>query len=109
MRDYREGGVELIQARGTEGRFEYQGVMLRLGLFNGPEGWYIGVHMASSKPCARLSLEFAETQKEAKDMLQYGFFLRPDETPDLVEHMRQIGMLSVTAGSRSSDALESKV
>lgn len=95
MTGYRESGRPLIQARGREGRFEYQGLSLRLGLFHGEEGWYIGVHMSSGRMCARLSLEHAHSQKEAKDMLRYGFFLRTEEAPELVEHIQSIGLLSV--------------
>ena len=94
MTGYRESGYPLIQARGQEGRFEYQGLSLRLGLFHGEEGWYIGVHMSSGRMCARLSLEYARSQKEAKDMLKYGFFLRTEEAPELVEHLQSIGLLS---------------
>ena len=50
MTDYRESGYPLIQARGQEGRFEYQGLSLRLGLFHGEEGWYIGVPLDASEP-----------------------------------------------------------
>lgn len=97
MRTYRESGVELIQARAKEGRFEYRGVSLRLGVFSGAKGWYVGAHLSSGKPCARLSLEYAKTQKEAKDMLKYGFFLRTEDTQDLVEHLQKIGLLSLPA------------
>ncbi len=95
MTTYKEAGVELVHARGDEGRFEYQGLSLRLGVFNEDEGWYIGVHMSSGRMCARLSLEHARTQKEAKDMLKYGFFLRTEEAPELVEHIQTIGLLTV--------------
>jgi len=95
MTTYKEAGIELVQARGEEGRFEYQGLSLRLGLFHEDEGWYIGVHMSTGRMCARLSLEHARTQKEAKDMLRYGFFLRTEEAPELVEHLQRIGLLSV--------------
>ena len=73
MTGYRESGVELIQARGCEGRFVFQGISLRLGVFHGDEGWYVGVHTALGRLCTRLSLEIAKSQKEAKDMLCYGF------------------------------------
>jgi hypothetical protein len=42
-----------------------------------------------------LSLEVAKSQKEAKDMLRYGFFVQPDESRDLISHLRKIGLLSV--------------
>jgi len=90
--------VELIQARAREGRFDYKGVSLRLGVFHGEKGWYVGVHTSSGRVCARLSLEYAATQKEAKDMLQFGFFLAaPEESRDLIRHLEVIGLLSVPA------------
>jgi hypothetical protein len=95
MVTYKESGVELIQARGREGRFEFRNTAMRLGVFSSAEGWYIGVHSSSGSPYARLSLELGKTLKEATDMLKYGFFLEPDASPDLVEHLQQIGLLSV--------------
>ncbi len=103
MKTYRESGVELIQGQGTEGRFEYQGLMLRLGVFHAEEGWYIGVHMSSGRMVARLSLEYAKTQKEVKDMLKYGFFLRSEEAPELIEHLAKIDLLSVPTHTRESN------
>ena len=103
MKAYRESGVELIQGRGKGGRFEYQGLMLRLGVFHAEEGWYIGVHMSSGRMVARLSLEYAKSQKEAKDMLKYGFFLRTEEAPELIEHLHSIDFLSVPAHTRESN------
>jgi hypothetical protein len=103
MTTYREAGTDLIQARGKEGRFEYQGLSLRLGVFHDEAGWYVGVHMSSGRMCARLSLEYAKTQKEAKDMLKYGFFLRREEAPELVEHLRKIELLSVPTPTRAKD------
>ena len=84
MVTYNESGVDLIQARGKSGRFLYQGHSLRLG-----------VHMSSGRLFAALSLENAKNLKEAADMLRYGFFLHSDVDPDLVEHLRKIGLLSV--------------
>jgi hypothetical protein len=75
---YKEAGVELIQARGEEGRFAYDGETMRLGVFNEADSWYIGVHRFAGGFVARLSLEDAATLKEAKDMLRYGFFLQMD-------------------------------
>ena len=46
MVTYNESGVELIQARGTEGRFQYRGRTVRLGVFNEDNVWYIGVGLA---------------------------------------------------------------
>ena len=109
MTGYKESGVELVQARGQEGRFEYQGLSLRLGLFHDEEGWYIGVHMSSGRMCARLSLEYARSQKEAKDMLKYGFFLRTEEAPELVEYMESIGLLSVPVRAALEDPVEDPV
>ena len=103
MTTYRESGVELIQARGTEGRFEYQGLSLRLGVFRDEEGWYVGVHLASGRVCARLSLEYGASQKEAKDMLKYGFFIRTEEAAELIEHLREIDLLSVPTLAPASD------
>jgi len=104
MTGYREAGVELIQARGREGRCEYQGVSLRLGIFHAEKGWYVGVHTSSGRLCARLSLEYAHSQKEAKDMLQLGFFLAaPEESRDLIDHLRKIGLLSVPTLSPAGD------
>ena len=97
MTGYKESGVDLIQARGNPGRFEYRGVSLRLGVFNSDHGWYVGVHTSSGRVCARLSLEYAKSQKEATDMLKYGFFLQPEENSRLVEHLRKIELLSVPA------------
>ena len=109
MTGYRESGHRLIQARGREGRFEYQGLSLRLGLFHDEEGWYIGVHMSSGRMCARLSLEHARSQKEANDMLRYGFFLRTEEVPELVEHLQSIGLLSVPTPAALEDPVENPV
>jgi hypothetical protein len=95
MVTYNESGVDLIQARGKSGRFLYQGHSLRLGTYSGPDGWYLGVHMSSGRLFAALSLENAKNLKEAADMLRYGFFLHSDVDPDLVEHLRKIGLLSV--------------
>jgi hypothetical protein len=103
MTGYREAGVELIQARAVEGRFEFKGVSLRLGVFNGEKGWYVGVHTSSGRLCARLSLEYAATQKEAKDMLQFGFFLAaPEESHELIGYLETIGLLSTPAWSPTS-------
>jgi hypothetical protein len=95
MVTYSESGVDLIQARGKSGRFLYQGHSLRLGAYSGPDGWYLGVHMSSGRLFAALSLENAKNLKEATDMLRYGFFLHSDVDPDLVGHLREIGLLSV--------------
>jgi hypothetical protein len=104
MTGYREAGMELIQARGREGRFEYKGVSLRLGVFRGEKGWYIGVHTSSGRLCARLSLEYAKSQKEAKDMLQFGFFLAaPEENRDLIQRIEAIGLLTTPALSPTGD------
>lgn len=103
MTGYRESGVDLVQGRGQEGRFVFQGVSLRLGVFHGEAGWYVGVHTSSGKFCARLSLEIAKSQKEAKDMLRYGFFVQPDESRDLISHLRKIGLLSVPVLSPAAD------
>jgi hypothetical protein len=104
MTGYREAGVELIQARAREGRCEYKGVSLRLGVFRGEKGWYVGVHTSSGRLCARLSLEYAASQKEAKDMLQFGFFLAaPEESRDLIRHLETIGLLSTPAWSPAGD------
>ncbi len=100
---YREEGVELIQARGSEGRFTYQGDSMRLGAFAAGEVWYIGVHRSSGGVVARLSLEDARTLKEAKDMLKYGFFLRVDDNLDLITHLERIGLLSAPALAESNN------
>jgi hypothetical protein len=103
MVQYREAGVDLIQARGSEGRFTYQGEAMRLGAFNAADSWYIGVHRSSGGLVARLSLEDARTLKEAKDMLKYGFFLRPGDNLDLIAHLERIGMLSAPALAGSNN------
>jgi hypothetical protein len=95
MVSYNESGVELIQARGREGRFEFRGIGMRLGTFNSSEGWYVGVHTSIGVPSARLSLEYAKTLKEAKDMLKYGFFLNPRGPTELIDHLQEIGLLSM--------------
>ncbi len=95
MVTYSESGVELIQARGKNGRFVYQGHSLRLGAYGSPDGWYLGVHMSSGRLFARLSLENAKNLKEATDMLRFGFFLHSGVDSDLVGHLRKIGLLSV--------------
>ena len=96
MVTYNEAGVELIQARGTEGRFQYQGRTMRLGVFNQGDAWYIGVHEAAGGKVARLSLEFAPTLKEAKDMLKYGFFLDLHQDDQLFACLEGEGLLSVS-------------
>jgi hypothetical protein len=100
---YRESGVDLVQARGAEGRFTYQGESMRLGAFSAADSWYIGVHRSSGGLVARLSLEDARTLKEAKDMLKYGFFLRVDEDQDLLAHLERIGLLSAPALAESNN------
>jgi hypothetical protein len=100
---YRESGIELIQARGTEGRFTYQGESMRLGTFNDDDSWYIGVHFSNGRLAARLSLEDARTLKEAKDMLKYGFFLSADAPLDLIAHLERIGLLSAPALAESNN------
>ena len=97
MVTYNESGVDLVQARGKEGRFTFRGDSMRLGVFSSAEGWYIGVHSAVGSPYARLSLEFGKTLKEATDMLRYGFFLEPDASSELIDHLQEIGLLSVPA------------
>ena len=97
MVTYKESGVELIQARGREGRFEFRATWMRLGAFNSPDGWYVGVQSSGGASIARLSLEFASTLKEAKDMLKFGFFLNPNEPPELVDRLQEVGLLSVPA------------
>lgn len=101
---YKEAGVELIQARGVEGRFHYAGVNVRLGVFSDSDAWYIGVHQSSGGLVARLSLEDAATLKEAVDMLKYGFFLQLDEqTRPIVEAAMERDLLTVPSlsGSRN--------
>ena len=100
---YREAGVELVQARGSEGRFTYQGDSMRLGAFSAADSWYIGVHRSSGGLVARLSLEDARTLKEAKDMLKYGFFLRVGEDLELIAHLKRIGLLSAPALAESNN------
>ena len=97
MVTYNEAGVELIQARGTEGRFQYQGRTMRLGVFNEGDAWYIGVHEAAGGKLARLSLEYAPTLKEAKDMLKYGFFLELRHDEQLLACLEDEGLLSTPA------------
>ncbi|MBI1357135.1 MAG: hypothetical protein GC160_22580 [Acidobacteria bacterium] len=94
---YRESGVELIQARGEEGRFQYLGESMRLGAYAEGDSWYIGVHRSNGGLVARLTLEDARTLKEAKDMLKYGFFLQIDDNLELIRHIEQIGLLSAPA------------
>lgn len=94
---YREAGIDLIQARGEEGRFHFQGEYMRLGAFNEGESWYLGVHKSSGGAVARLSLEDARTLKEAKDMLKYGFFLQLEENEELIEHLVDEGLLTAPA------------
>lgn len=94
---YRESGVDLIQARGQEGRFTLDGDSMRLGVFADGDVWYIGVHRSAGGLLARLSLEDARTQKEAKDMLQYGFFLQLDDNLELIRHIESIGLISAPA------------
>ena len=101
MVTYKESGVDLVQARGKEGRFDFQGTGMRLGAFTGSDGWYIGVHSSSGAPVARLSLEYGKTLKEAKDMLKYGFFLNPNIPSELVDRLQEIGLLSVPAMATS--------
>jgi len=91
---YREAGVELVQARGEEGRFTWNDEPMRLGLFSEAETWYVGVHRSSGGFVARLSLEEARTLKEAKDMLRYGFFLELDGNTELLRRLDSIGLLS---------------
>jgi len=93
MVTYRESGVDLIQARGQEGRFEFQGETMRLGAFRDGDSWYLGVHRSAGGVVARLSLEDARTLKEAVDMLRYGFFLQTGENAELIERLREIGLL----------------
>ena len=102
MTGYRESGVDLIQARGREGRFESRGVSLRLGVFRNEHGWYVGAHTSAGRLTARLSLEYAKSQKEAKDMLKYGFFLA-NESRELIEHLRKIELLSVVTMSPANE------
>jgi hypothetical protein len=94
---YRESGVELVQARGEEGRFQYMGDSMRLGAFAEGESWYIGVHRTNGGLVARLSLEDARTLKEAKDMLKYGFFLQIADNIDIIRQLEQLGMISAPA------------
>ena len=94
MVSYNEAGVELIPARGKEGRFLFRGQSMRLGAFNEGESWYIEVHKSSGGKVARLSLEEARTLKEAKDMLKYGFFLHVDDNLDLLKRLEELDLLS---------------
>lgn len=94
---YRESGVDLIQARGEEGRFTLDGENMRLGAFAEGDVWYIGVHRSSGGLVARLSLEDARTLKEAKDMLQYGFFLQLDDNLELIRYIESVGLLNAPA------------
>lgn len=97
MVTYNESGVELIQARGTEGRFQYRGRTVRLGVFNEDDVWYIGVHEAVGGKLARLTLEDAETMKEASDMLKYGFFLDLSQDDELFACLEDAKLLSAPA------------
>jgi hypothetical protein len=99
---YREAGVDLIQARGSEGRFTYLGESMRLGPFADSESWYIGVHRSTGGFVARLSLESAATLKEAADMLKYGFFLDVGANADLIAHLSQVGLLSAPSLAEAS-------
>ena len=90
---YREAGIELVQARGQEGRFTWNDEQMRLGLFSEAETWYVGVHRSSGGFVARLSLEEARTLKEAKDMLLYGFFLELEGNVELLRQLDAVGLL----------------
>ncbi len=90
---YRESGVDLIQARGQEGRFFFAGENMRLGVFAEGDSWYIGVHRSSGGLVARLSLEDARTLKEAADMLRYGFFLQLEDNLDLIRYLNSQGLV----------------
>lgn len=101
---YKEAGVELIQARGSEGRFQLAGVNVRLGVFNDADVWYIGVHQSAGGLVARLSLEDAKSLKEAKDMLKYGFFLQlDDQTQPIVDAAVTRGLLAVPSLATSQN------
>jgi hypothetical protein len=102
MVTYKESGVELIQARGKEGRFAFRGTWMRLGALNSPEGWYVGVHTSGGVPSVRLSLEYGKTLKESVDMLKYGFFLNPEASTELIDHLQEIGLLTVPAMAGSA-------
>lgn len=88
-------GVEFIHARGDEARFSYGGAAMRLGVFSGPDGWYVGVHNSKAVLQARLSTEYTETLKEATDLLKYGFFLRVEDNPELINYLQDTGLLTV--------------
>ncbi len=97
MVTYNESGVELIQARGAEGRFQYRGRTVRLGVFNGDDVWYVGVHDSAGGKLARLTLEDAKTMKEASDMLKYGFFLDLSQDDELFACLEDANLLSAPA------------
>ena len=88
-------GVEFIHARGEEARFSFGGASMRLGVFSGPDGWYVGVHNSKAVLQARLSTEYTDTLKEATDLLKYGFFLRVEDNPELIGYLQDTGLLSV--------------
>ena len=94
MVTYTESGIELIQARGSEGKFEYRGRTVRLGIFSENDVWYIGVHEAAGSKLARLSLEDAASIKEASDMLKYGFFLDLSQGDELFGCLEESGLFS---------------
>ena len=53
------------------------------------------MHNSKAVLQARLSTEYTETLKEATDLLKYGFFLRVEDNPELINYLQDTGLLSV--------------
>ncbi len=92
---YKEAGVELVQARGQEGRFYWDGRQMRLGAYRFGDTWKLAVQSSSGGEIVSLSLDDAQTLKEATDMLRYGFFLRREGNDALIRQLEEAGLLTV--------------
>ena len=94
---YKEAGVELVQARGQEGRFLWDGQQMRLGAYRFGDTWQLAVQSSTGGEIVSLSLDDAQTLKEASDMLRYGFFLRREGNESLISHLEEIGLLTIAS------------
>ena len=93
---YKEAGVELVQARGQEGRFFWDNQQMRFGVYRFGETWQPAVQSSRGGEIISLSLDDAQTLKEATDMLRYGFFLRREGNEALIRHLEEVGLLTVS-------------
>jgi len=70
---------------------------MRLGAYRFGDTWQLAVQNSTGGEIVSVSLDDAQTLKEATDMLRYGFFLRREGNEALIRQLVESGLLTVAS------------